>query len=74
MTLMVVFCLFVQAEKNFPRPVAGSLRPAVRPPTQRYNMKLRAGKGFTLEELKVSDEVVAGSGRSRAAARARGWA
>lgn len=48
-----------QAEKNFPRPVAGALRPAVRPPTQRYNMKLRAGKGFTLEELKVSRRPIA---------------
>jgi ribosomal protein L13E len=53
--------LFVttQAEKNFPRPVAGALRPTVRPPTQRYNMKLRAGKGFTLEELKVSRRSIA---------------
>merc|ERR1719512_657758 len=29
-----------------------ALRPVVRPPTQRYNMKLRLGKGFTLDELK----------------------
>ncbi|GAA6058735.1 hypothetical protein JCM10212_003423 [Sporobolomyces blumeae] len=28
------------------------LRPAVRCPTQRYNMKLRAGRGFTAAELK----------------------
>jgi len=28
------------------------LRPAVRAPTQRYNTKVRAGRGFTLEELK----------------------
>jgi len=27
------------------------LRPAVRCPTQRYNMKLRAGRGFTKQEL-----------------------
>ena len=45
--------MLLQAEASFPRPVAGLLRPAVRPPTQRYNMKLRAGKGFTLQELKV---------------------
>merc|ERR1712224_1079893 len=25
-----------------------------RPPTQRYNMRLRLGKGFTLEELKAA--------------------
>ena len=48
-----------QAEKTFPRPIAGPLRPAVRPPTQRYNMKLRAGRGFTLEELKVSCRLIA---------------
>merc|ERR1719160_2303739 len=36
----------------FPRPVAGLLRPVVHPPTQRYNSKLRIGRGFTLSELK----------------------
>ena len=36
-----------------PRPVDGLLRPAVRCPTIKYNTKLRAGRGFTLEELKV---------------------
>ena len=41
-----------KAEKLAPRPAAGPLRPVVRPPTQRYNMKLRYGRGFTLEELK----------------------
>merc|ERR1719379_3194099 len=35
-----------------PRPTAGNLRPAVRCPTQRYNTKVRLGKGFTLDELK----------------------
>jgi len=34
-----------------PRPL-GLLRPAVHPPTVRYNFKLRAGRGFTLDELK----------------------
>merc|ERR1711920_1132909 len=42
----------VKAAKLAPRPAAGLLRPVVHPPTQRYNMKLRLGKGFTLEELK----------------------
>ncbi|KAJ3416871.1 60S ribosomal protein L13 [Chytridiales sp. JEL 0842] len=37
-----------------PRPVDGLLRPAVRAPTVRYNTKLRAGRGFTLEELKAA--------------------
>ncbi|KAI9274796.1 50S ribosomal protein L13e [Phascolomyces articulosus] len=41
-----------KAARIAPRPVDGLLRPAVRCPTQRYNMKLRAGRGFTLEELK----------------------
>merc|ERR1712087_847209 len=41
-----------KAAKLAPRPAAGLLRPVVHPPTQRYNMKLRLGKGFTIEELK----------------------
>merc|ERR1712048_1178111 len=40
--------------KLFPRPAAGLLRPVVHPPTQRYNMKLRLGKGFTLDELRAA--------------------
>ncbi|PVD21255.1 hypothetical protein C0Q70_19430 [Pomacea canaliculata] len=35
-----------------PRPVAGSLRPVVRCPTFKYNTRVRAGRGFTLQELK----------------------
>jgi len=35
-----------------PRPAAGLLRPAVHCPTVKYASKVRAGKGFTLEELK----------------------
>lgn len=42
----------MKAVKNAPRPVDGLLRPAVRAPTLKYNMKLREGRGFTLEELK----------------------
>jgi len=38
--------------KMAPAPV-NKLRPAVHPPTQRYNFKLRAGRGFTLTELKA---------------------
>lgn len=39
--------------KIFPRPTAGPLRPIVHGQTLKYNMKVRAGKGFSLEELKV---------------------
>ena len=42
-----------KALKVAPRPAAGQLRPIVRCPTIKYNTKVRAGKGFTLEELKV---------------------
>ena len=35
-----------------PRPSSGLLRPAVHPPTVKYNYKLRAGRGFTFAELK----------------------
>jgi large subunit ribosomal protein L13e len=35
-----------------PRPAAGPLRPVVRCPTVRYHTKVRAGRGFTLEEIK----------------------
>jgi len=41
-----------KARQIFPRPVQGPLRPVVRPPTVRYNSKVRFGRGFTLEELK----------------------
>ena len=36
-----------------PRPAAGLLRPVARCATQKYNMKTRLGRGFTLQELKV---------------------
>ena len=35
-----------------PRPTSGLLRPIVRPPTIKYNYKLRQGRGFTFDELK----------------------
>jgi large subunit ribosomal protein L13e len=44
----------IKAKKIAPRPAAGLLRPIVRCPGVRYNTKLRMGKGFSLEELKVS--------------------
>ncbi|CAG8519154.1 11323_t:CDS:2 [Acaulospora morrowiae] len=42
-----------KATRIAPRPTE-LLRPAVRCPTRKYNTKLRAGRGFTLDELKVS--------------------
>ncbi|KAF2306633.1 hypothetical protein GH714_019930 [Hevea brasiliensis] len=43
-----------EAVKIFPRPTAGPLRPIVHGQTLKYNMKLRAGRGFSLEELKAA--------------------
>ncbi|KAG0272203.1 60S ribosomal protein L13 [Linnemannia exigua] len=43
-----------KAARIAPRPVDGLIRPAVRCPTVKYNTKLRAGRGFTLEELKAA--------------------
>ncbi|KAL8159712.1 hypothetical protein V2J09_001249 [Rumex salicifolius] len=43
-----------KAVKIFPRPTAGPLRPIVHGQTLKYNMKIRAGKGFSLEELKAA--------------------
>lgn len=42
-----------KAARDGVRPI-GLLRPAVHPPTQRYNMRIRKGRGFTLEELKAA--------------------
>lgn len=42
-----------KAVKIFPRPTSGPLRPIVHGQTLKYNMKVRSGRGFTLEELKV---------------------
>lgn len=43
-----------KAVRIFPRPTAGPLRPVVHGQTVKYNMKVRAGKGFSLEELKAA--------------------
>ncbi|XP_077420835.1 large ribosomal subunit protein eL13 [Vanacampus margaritifer] len=43
-----------KARRIAPRPVTGPLRPQVRCPTIRYHTKIRAGRGFTLEELKAA--------------------
>ena len=45
-----------KAARIAPRPLK-SLRPVVRCPTFKYNTKVRAGRGFTFEELKVSDKM-----------------
>lgn len=42
-----------KAKAVFPRPAAGALRPIVRCPSIRYHTKIRKGRGFTLEEVKV---------------------
>jgi len=43
-----------KARAIMPRPVAGPLRPIVRCPTFKYNTRVRAGRGFTIEELKAA--------------------
>ncbi|PXF48011.1 60S ribosomal protein L13-2 [Gracilariopsis chorda] len=42
----------LKAAKSAPRPVDGPLRPIVHCPTNKYNMRLRLGRGFSIEELK----------------------
>ena len=37
-----------------PRPVSGTLRPTVHCQTVKYNHRLRLGRGFTLDELKMA--------------------
>ena len=37
-----------------PRPVAGAVRPVVRCPGQRYNQRVRLGRGFSLQELRAA--------------------
>lgn len=56
-----------KAAKIAPRPAAGPLRPVVRCPTIKYNTKVRAGRGFTVEEIK-------GAGLSPAKAKTLGIA
>ena len=41
-----------KAKAVFPRPAAGALRPVVSGQTVRYNLRKRAGRGFSLAELK----------------------
>lgn len=43
-----------KAARAAPRPLDGLLRPAVRCPTIKYNIKLRKGRGFSLAELKAA--------------------
>ena len=42
-----------KAAKIAPRPLK-SLRPVVRCPTLKYNLKSRLGRGFTLDEVKAA--------------------
>lgn len=41
-----------KAKKVFPRPASGALRPVVTGQTVKYNLRKRAGRGFSLAELK----------------------
>jgi len=59
-----------KAKAVFPRPTAGALRPAVHSMTQRYNTKIRAGRGFTLAELKARRRAAAAAGVASADAHA----
>jgi len=43
-----------KAKRVGPRPVKGPLRPIVRCQTARYNMKVRAGRGFSLDEIRAA--------------------
>lgn len=42
-----------KAARVYPRPTE-TLRPVVRCPTIRYNIKTRLGRGFTLDEVKAA--------------------
>ena len=43
-----------KARRIAPRPASGPLRPVMRCPTVRYHTKVCAGRGFSLEELRVA--------------------
>jgi large subunit ribosomal protein L13e len=44
----------VKAQRVAPRPTKGALRPVVRGTTRRYNTKVRAGRGFSLDEIRAA--------------------
>ena len=44
----------VKAQRVAPRPAKGALRPVVRCTTRRYNMKVRSGRGFSLDEIRAA--------------------
>ncbi|CAF1151815.1 unnamed protein product [Rotaria sordida] len=44
----------VKAQRVAPRPSKGSLRPIVHGTTRRYNMKVRSGRGFSLDEIRAA--------------------
>ncbi|CAF0774817.1 unnamed protein product [Didymodactylos carnosus] len=43
-----------KAKRVAPRPAKGPLRPVVRCQTVRYNMRVRAGRGFSLDEVRAA--------------------
>ncbi len=44
----------VKAQRVAPRPAKGTLHPIVRGTTRRYNTKVRAGRGFSLDEVRAA--------------------
>ncbi|KAK9914562.1 hypothetical protein M0R45_038334 [Rubus argutus] len=52
-----------KALRNFPRPSSGPLRPVVHGQTLKYRMKVRDGRAFTLEELKLFCPIPIQSGK-----------
>ena len=44
----------IKARAIFPRPVTGAIRAIIHCPTNKYNMKVRLGRGFTVSELKAA--------------------
>lgn len=47
-----------KARAVFPRPASGPIRPVVRCPSVRYHTKVRAGRGFSVAEVKVSRQLM----------------
>merc|ERR1712139_264964 len=44
-----------KAQRISPRPISGAVRPVVHGPTVKYNSKIRAGRGFSLAEIKAAE-------------------
>merc|ERR1711977_185235 len=44
-----------KAQRISPRPISGAVRPVVHGTTVKYNSKIRAGRGFSLAEIKAAE-------------------